>query len=134
MLYAKGITVKGKEYASMKSIPREELLIKWAKPNRRPGLRNNKPYDFVLIHQGIIDKIHNRYIKNKSKSDYAEELIDKIKKGGIWDVIIHSGRGMPELPRQVKFIPLSNIESWITRRASKYDIVQELMAIRKRKE
>lgn len=130
LLSAKGITIKGREYAGESTVPDKDSLIEWTKSDFG---RSNKPYDFVLLHQGIIDKVHKHHGGKEKKVAFTEKLIKKIKEQGVWDVIVHSGRGPQELPEQVKFLGLSNVEAWIMRHASKCDIIQELMALRIRK-
>jgi hypothetical protein len=132
LLSAKGIVIKGKEYASASGEAREDRLLEWT--NAGVARAHQRPYDFVLLHQGIADKLHSQTSREKRKIDYTRELVDRLKQRGVFAVIIHSGRGAPEIPENTRFIPLSSIENWITRHISKYEIVQELMALKQRKE
>ena len=72
-------------------------------------------YDFVLIHQGIIDKI-----LEKMKKEYNQENLNWLFVDGplknIYEpkkkLIIHSGRSQPEfLPTGAIYIPFASIEN-----------------------
>ena len=84
---------------------------------------NNK-YDIFIIHQGMLDKIG---LKETGK---VGEFIDKIKKS-VPFVIITSGRGEPEnIPQNAKFLPFSNIESFLLSNfPEKYLLTQMMMKI-----
>jgi radical SAM superfamily enzyme YgiQ (UPF0313 family) len=83
--------------------------------------------DFLIIHQGILDKV----CKNKEK---AEELIKKLKTK-VPFIVVTSGRGEPSnIPENVKFLPFANIESTIgIKPHSKFILTQILMNLIKRK-
>jgi len=77
--------------------------------------------DFLIIHQGILDKL------NKTKQE-IEEILHELKEK-IPFIIVTSGRGTPpNIPENVKFLPFSNIESTIlTKPHSKFILTQILM-------
>jgi vacuolar-type H+-ATPase subunit F/Vma7 len=125
-LQGKNIYVNGREYAG-ENIPDKNSLIDWVK---------RREVDIVFLHQGIVDKLHKKHQEQgerQSKNEYAKKLLDQLKKEGkLWDIVIHSARGgIPELPRDVKFLSLSSIDSWIARTYSKHDIIQELLGLRR---
>lgn len=68
-------------------------------------------YDFILLHQGIIDQIYELRKNNKDKNkigedDYFSNIKPKQK------LIVHSGRSKPEiLPKNSIYIPFASIEN-----------------------
>jgi hypothetical protein len=72
----------------------------------------------LVIHQGILDVIGQ---------DWMEGL-----KGDISEVVVTSGRGIPDnLPARVRFIPLSTVLLYTIGAKSKFHLVQALLAARR---
>jgi len=94
--------------------------------NNKFELINDINFDFIIIHQGILDtyieKIHN-----------LENFIDNIRKY-IPFVIIDSGRGIPtNLPKNVKFLPFSALSEFIMRpRIGKHRLTKIIMPLTRR--
>jgi hypothetical protein len=67
-----------------------------------------KSFDIICIHQGIIDKIHEKSRKEFSVifNSFNKFFPDKIK-------IVHSGRSKPssEIPEGYYFLPYSSLEN-----------------------
>ncbi len=84
---------------------------------------NKFKLDFLIIHQGILDKL------NKTKEE-IEDILDSLKEK-IPFIVVTSGRGKPEnIPDNVKFLPFSNIESTLmVRPHSKFILTQILMSL-----
>lgn len=95
-------------------------------------------FDFILIHQGLLDKIYNMFeigesdvedkhkitkllFDNYSKPEYIKKVISYIDEKGMSgyylpQFIIHSGRSKPEykdMPHQQPFIPFAAVENAI---------------------
>jgi hypothetical protein len=65
------------------------------------------PYDFLCIHQGIIDKIHDQL--NMTFEKIYEE-INKIE--NTKSKVVNSGRGIPpNFPKNIIFLPFSSLEN-----------------------
>lgn len=125
----KGVDVIGQEYKGKGTEnPDEERILDCIIQAKESG----RSYDFVLIHQGILDKLYERERLTEKKGTFTELLIGKFReKGDVWNVLIHSGRGgIPSLPKDVKFIHLSSVEGWFGSNLSKAEIVEELMSVR----
>jgi hypothetical protein len=129
----KGVDIMGRQYKGRSSeIPDEQPILDCVKCAKESG----HPYDFVLLHQGIVDKLYEKSKEQgytKDKLSYLEELINSIKhEGSVWHVILHSGRGgVTELPKGTKFIHLSSVEAWFGLNLSKADVVDGLMSLRR---
>jgi hypothetical protein len=129
----KGVDIMGRQYKGRSSeIPDEQPILDCVKCAKESG----HPYDFVLLHQGIVDKLYEKSKEQrytKDKLSYLEELINNIKhEGSVWHVILHSGRGgVTELPKGTKFIHLSSVEAWFGLNLSKADVVDGLMSLRR---
>jgi hypothetical protein len=126
----KGIDVMGKEYKGRRSeIPDKKSLL----DHLRKAANNGRPYDFILIHQGILDKLYELQKTQDGRVQYMKKLLYEIReKGNIWHVLVHSGRGgIPQLPERVKFIHLSSLEAWFGSNLSKADVIGELMSVRR---
>ncbi|MCX7905325.1 MAG: hypothetical protein N2446_01320 [Elusimicrobiales bacterium] len=109
------------------------INIKWCSDNNNDITENNnditgnkvgnKNLEFLIIHQGILDKLR----KNKIE---IEEKLTKLKKM-IPFIIVTSGRGKPaNIPTNVKYLPFSNIESTILSKPhNKFILTQLLMKL-----
>jgi len=129
----KGVDVIGQEFKGQgEEFLNDEAIIELIKAKSR-----QLSYVFVLLHQGILDKLYNKKKGNvesdsSKRKTYAQELISKILTQGVWHVIIHSGRGgVQDLPEGVKFIHLSSLETWFGSNLSKADVVDEIMNLRR---
>lgn len=98
----------------------------------------NKPkepsFTFVLIHQGIIDKItkkiESQIQHNENKQKIALKIAEMFKPLGSY-VVIHSGRGKTEdIPKGTRFLNYPAFESWFM--DDKHSLIQGLYAIRGR--
>jgi hypothetical protein len=125
----KGIDIRGEEYAR-DDIPNEDLLIKWtrkAHSDRKAG------FDFLVLHKGIVDKLIKRGKKDDGQSD--QELMATLfarLHENVRHIIIHSGRmSSSELPSGVKFMSLSNVDTWIKNNSPKTKIVEDLYLLRR---
>lgn len=87
--------------------------------------KNNKKIDinlqFLIIHQGILDKL------GETKKE-IEDKLDKLKTR-IPFIVVTSGRGRPEnVPDNVKFLPFANLEAtMLSKPHSKFILTQLLM-------
>jgi len=119
----KGVDIRGAEYAE-NVIPGPEVLTSWVA---------DKGYDFLVLHKGIVDKL----IKLENRDDKAtpKDLMAKLFQGlnkHVRHIIIHSGRmSASELPPGVKFMALSNVDSWIKNNSPKMQIVEDLCLLRR---
>ena len=70
---------------------------------------NNLFYNYIIIHQGILDKL-NKHFKTEQ---ILKDFIDCLK--CCCDLlVVTSGRGQPDiLKKDLKFLPFSNLESFI---------------------
>jgi len=87
-------------------------------------------YDFLSIHQGIIDKIVKKICDDIKQSE--EQCMEKVF-GNFRNLahfsIIHSGRGNTELvPQGWRFMGYSELENWFMS-YDKYEIVQGLYSV-----
>lgn len=102
--------VKGKFKIPTKITYRDKTLDLIKNPDKQDNFMainkiDSSSYDVFIIHQGILDKI--------VEGSLLASFIDKIKES-VPFVIITSGRGEPEnIPENVKFLPFSNIESFV---------------------
>jgi len=133
----KGVDVMGQQYKGRaEEIPNEEPILERVKKAKECG----RPYGFVLLHQGILDKLYERLPDNQkskqTKQKYMERVIKQIQQqGAVWHIVIHSGRGgVPDLPEGVKFVHLSSLEAWFGSNLSKADVVDELMGVRRQEQ
>jgi len=127
----------GQQYKGRaEEIPNEEPILERVKKAKECG----RPYGFVLLHQGILDKLYERLPDNQkskqTKQKYMERVIKQIQQqGAVWHIVIHSGRGgVPDLPEGVKFVHLSSLEAWFGSNLSKADVVDELMGVRRQEQ
>lgn len=104
------------------------------------AVSNFPKYDFITIHQGLFDKLYDKYcIKNNKEA--KEKLLaafhkafcvednpeHQYKDGFRPGVIIHSGRSKPaadQMPAWVPFIPYSALERYVS--DCKYTLVELL--------
>jgi hypothetical protein len=132
----KGVDVMGQQYKGRaEEIPDEGPILERVKEAKKCG----RPYGFVLLHQGILDKLYERLPDNqrsrKSKQEYVEQVIKQVQQEGVWHIVIHSGRGgVSDLPKGVKFVHLSSVEAWFGSNLSKADVVDELMGVRRQEQ
>jgi hypothetical protein len=119
----KGIDIKGEEYARDK-IPGPELLVRWV---------NQKNYDFLVLHKGIVDKLiklGNRDYLSDPKV-LMNDLFGRLREH-VRHIVIHSGRmAASELPEGVKFMSLSNVDTWLKDNRPKIQIVEDLYLLRR---
>jgi len=129
LFHWKGVDIRGEEYAA-NEIPDADLLIEWtrkAHSDRKAG------YDFLVLHKGIVDKLIKREKQSsgKSEQELMVELFRRLQKK-VRHIIIHSGRmSAAELPAGVKFMSLSNVDTWIKNNVSKMTIVEDLCLLRR---
>jgi hypothetical protein len=119
----KGIDIRGGEFASDKIPPRKEL-INWVR---------KCDYDFLVLHKGIVDKLIKRVEgdKDESPQKLMAELFATLQEH-VRHIIIHSGRmSASELPSGVKFMSLSNVDTWIKNNSPKMQIVEDLCLLRR---
>ncbi len=84
----------------------------------------------LVIHQGLLDT-SGLAMADRSKA-WFDHLVGRTGTAVVVDVIVTSGRGIPEnLPHGARFVPLSSLLTYTTRRRSKYHLVQLLMSARK---
>jgi hypothetical protein len=124
LLQAKAITVRGQEYAGQSDrVVAEGEMIEWVKES---------PFDFALIHQGILDKLFREQKKHNNKSRYIQSVCEQMRiSGKLYDVIIHSGRTLPDLPPSLKFLSLTSIEKWLNEYLAKVELTDELLSLRR---
>jgi hypothetical protein len=112
----KNIYLRGKEYGHESRIPEKGLLLGWL---------DGQVYDFVLVHRGVFDKIQRAH--KVTMEDLCAEIKEHTNR-----IIVHSGRmNMADLPRGIKFLPLSNVVAWIDQNYAKAQIVNELYSLRR---
>lgn len=76
---------------------------------------HNNAVDFVSVHQGLIDKIFNKFgnIGCGSKADFVKKMLEMLKNElNTKYIIVHSGRSRPplsDLPEEFPFIQYSAI-------------------------
>lgn len=92
----------------------------------------SKKFDFICIHQGILDKIYDHFeIKeDNSKISITSEFCSAFGRAGFGQVVIHSGRSIPSskvMPQQVPFIPLSALDYAV--RDCKYTLSELLYTV-----
>ena len=71
-------------------------------------------YDFVLIHQGILDKLYDFFNKDSKKEDEIsmQTIFDNLQTNikAKYRYVVHSGRSKPdEIPNGVSFILFSTL-------------------------
>jgi hypothetical protein len=116
LFHWKGVDLAGSEY-SQEKIPEPNILY-----SRIPA----GVYDFALIHRGILDKLRDAH--ETSVLEVCQEIQSRLRR----QLIVHSGRmSMHELPKGVKFLPLSAVVAWFDQNYSKVQIVDELNLLRK---
>jgi hypothetical protein len=116
----KGIDIKGLEYASDK-IPGSETLVDWV---------NDKNYDFLVLHKGIVDKLI-KMNPGVPPKDAMKKLFELLREH-VRHIVIHSGRmAAGELPEGVKFMSLSNVDTWLKGNRAKTQIVEDLYLLRR---
>ena len=115
-LEMKGIRIFGEDFGGS-DVPDLETLIEKTKQNR--------DYQFVCIHRGILDKLERTH---KTQPEAVCEALSQYSK----NVLIHSGRiGRTNMPDGVRTIPLSNVIEWKGAAVSKMDVVNELCSFRR---
>jgi hypothetical protein len=123
LFHWKGVDIKGGEY-SLDIIPGQEQLLEWLE---------DKGYDFLVLHKGIVDKLIDPGVK-LSMEDVKEStrvLLQELKKH-VRQIIIHSGRmSMKDLPEGCKFMALSNVDAWLRNNYSKIQIVEDICLLRR---
>lgn len=116
----KGIEIRGREYA-LDKIPGTELLVEWVK---------DKNFDFLVLHKGIVDKLI-RLDRSLSQEDEMQKLFALLREH-VKHIVIHSGRmAAGELPEGVKFMSLSNVDTWLKGNKAKVQIVEDLYMLRR---
>jgi hypothetical protein len=85
----------------------------------------------LVIHQGLLDT--SGLADAAASKAWVDSLIGERRKPLVADVIVTSGRGVPEnLPDQTRYVPLSSLLTYATQRRSKYHLVQLLMSVRRK--
>lgn len=92
----------------------------------------SEKFDFICIHQGILDKIYDHFkIKeDNSKISITTEFCSAFGRAGLGQVVIHSGRSIPSskvMPQQIPFIPLSALDYAV--RDCKYTLSELLYTV-----
>jgi hypothetical protein len=118
----KGVDIRGGEYG-LESIRDDSLLMGWVE---------NKGYDFIVLHKGIVDKLAQTEEGDlPSKRERMSELFEKLRKH-VPHIVIHSGRmAMSELPLGVKSMSFSNVDIWIRNNYPKVRIIEDLSLLRR---
>jgi hypothetical protein len=118
LLAMKGVDVAGREYSG-ETVPKLDRLLELANG------KNGKPYHFICIHRGVLDKLENLHGIGVQEVCAALGSLTA-------NLLVHSGRvGRANLPRGVKIVPLSNVVTWMEVTTGKLDIVSELCLIRR---
>ena len=108
-----------------KNIIRTVERIKFQYQNYKTS--DNDKYDFIIIHQGIIDKLI-KIENNNTKEKKIDNVIEELKNYGE-NIIVCSGRGKPEyLHSEVRFLSLGNLINWLD--DNKYTLVKGLFSLR----
>ena len=116
----KGVEIRGKEYA-LDKIPGPEQLVEWVK---------DKNFDFLVLHKGIVDKLI-KLDRSLPPHDAMEKLFAQLREH-VRHIVIHSGRmAAGELPEGVKFMSLSNVDTWLKGNRAKVQIVEDLYMLRR---
>jgi len=118
----KGVDIRGGEYAA-NEIPPVDELIEWTK---------EADYDFLVLHKGVVDKlIRDDKDRGESPQKAMAALFETLQEH-VRHIIIHSGRmSASELPQGVKFMSLSNVDTWIKNNSPKLQIVEDLSLLRR---
>ena len=96
---------------------------------------NCKEDKFIVIHLGIIERLHaaGNTATSKSKKDYARNFLGELCLNNV-ELILVSGRGRPDsLPEDECFLQYANMERFIVSEPSKLHLVQALMSARSAK-
>ena len=94
------------------------------KKNREDRCKDLDNIDMAIIHQGIFDE----WLSGYNRERFLEEL-----KKIVPFIIVDSGRGLPHLPKGVKFIPFSILNDLICgKRIAKYTLSQILLGLTRR--
>lgn len=116
----KGIEIRGEEYASH-TMPGPELLVRWVR---------GKNYDFLVLHKGIVDKLI-KLDRGLPPREAMQKLFALLREH-VRHIVIHSGRmAAGELPEGVKFMSLSNVDTWLKGNRAKVQIVEDLYTLRR---
>lgn len=116
----KGIEIRGKEYAS-DQIPGSEQLVEWVK---------GRNFDFLVLHKGIVDKLI-KLDRGLLPKDAMKKLFALLREH-VRHIVIHSGRmAAGELPEGVKFMSLSNVDTWLKGNRAKVQIAEDLYMLRR---
>jgi len=116
---------EGREIISINNISKEES--KKDKDIFQDAF-NNKEYQFIIIHQGIIDKLI-KIEQGDTKERKIDKVIENLKSYGE-KIIVCSGRGKPEyLNPEVRFLSLGNLINWLD--DNKYTLVKGLLSVRR---
>jgi hypothetical protein len=116
------VDIRGGEYAA-NEIPAVDELIKWIK---------EADYDFLVLHKGVVDKlIRDDKDRGESPPKAMAALFETLQEH-VRHIIIHSGRmSASELPSGVKFMSLSNVDTWVKNNSPKLQIVEDLSLLRR---
>lgn len=120
---------------------REECDLKYG-PDREKierflvHIRNDGPIDFVVIHQGILDRLPATELDNRKPLEWIKEITlgTNSKPTALrTELVICSGRGAPSevLKAGVRFVPFSALLRWAVHRPSKYHLYELLCASRR---
>ncbi len=130
--------VKNNESAEKILHPTEENTIaKIVKNNGKFKINDTvagfkEKFDFICIHQGILDKIYGAYsiTTDEEKTAITDEFRSFFGRENLGNVVIHSGRSIPSskvMPQQIPFIPLSALDYAV--RDCKYTLSELLYTV-----
>lgn len=92
-------------------------------------------YNYIIIHQGILDKITPDRDSSEDEDTYRDNLISFLKEHCDL-LVVTSGRGHPDtLKKDLKFLPFSNLESFLMKPYhEKFLLVQALNQLIRKEE
>lgn len=123
------VWVPSKDFAGADlDAPNIDAIETWL--DRLPTKPRQKRLDFLVIHQGILDRLKDQLTaQGKTAEQWLEELTECHR---ISSLVVCSGRGRPAgLPAQARFAPVSSVLKWVVQSKSKYHLCQTLYASRR---
>jgi hypothetical protein len=123
VLKYRGIEITGRAFSSGQANSFDRATVSAAVENL---IATAVTKDFVVLHLGIVDKI-----VKELRVWTAARLASAIEARGA-RLVIHSGRmDTSTMPKGVKFLSLTNVIRWITCSVPKFQIIDELHALRR---
>lgn len=107
------LSLKSVDISTLKNNNLESL---WCEIGKFSGynLELNNEYDFISIHQGILDKMYNdrpNELSKTVKGDYFAAVLNNLKSKASSKLIVHTGRGKPNyIKGVVGFRSLSDLD------------------------